>query len=173
MGALITMRDEPSDAPIPEILEPRTEYHDERLVTARARLAELTAMSIADRVAATTAWNTQNDADRRQRVLDNDEQRNRYNAMLAQVVQWRNPPAGIKEFMTEQLIKSREFDCPADPCEFMPTSRSVDEWFSAELKKASRDIEYHEGERAKEIARTAERNAWLQQFRSSLPDAPA
>ena len=168
MGALIMMRDEPSSAEVPRRFEPQTTYHDERLVSARARLAELDAMSEADREAACGNHNAQVKADRTRATEENTEKRNRYNSMIAKVVQWEGAPEGLKEFMLEQLRSSREFDCGGDPTEYMPAPVEVTEWYREELRKAARDIEYHEGERAKEIGRTAERNAWLSRLFASL-----
>lgn len=168
MGALIMMRDEPHDAPIPDAFEPQTDYHDRELVTARARLAELEAMDLAARAAACAAYNAKVEADNATEVAKTTEVRNRYNSMIAKVVKWNGAPEGIKEFMLEQLRSGRDFDCPDNPTEYMPKTMSVADWYREELRKASWGIGYHEGERAKEIARTAERNAWLKQLRQSL-----
>jgi len=169
MGALITMRDEPHDAPIPMRLEPSTAYHDERLALARARLAELEAMDEPARNAACDAYNADIEAQRQRVIAENDQTRNRYNAMLAQVVPWEGAPEGLKEFMVEQLMKGRDFDCDDEPAKYLPKPKSIPEWYREQLDKAAHDIGYHEEERAKEIARTAQRNAWLAKLHASLP----
>lgn len=172
MGALVMMRDDPRDAPVPDSFAADTAYHDERLTSARARMSELEAMDLAARTAATEAYNAEVEAYNAKCIAENAERRNRYDAMIAKVVRWTGAPEGIKEFMLEQLRSSRDFDCYDDPTQFNPKRMSVSDWYREELRKATRDISYHEGERAKEIARTAERNAWLRQLHDSLRDAP-
>jgi len=148
-----------------------TEYHDRELSTARARLSELEGMDLAARTAATEAYNAEVEARNEKSVAENTEQRNRYNSMIAQVVKWKGAPEGIKEFMLDQLHRGRDFDCHDNPTEFNPKPLAVSDWYREELRKATWAIGYHEGERAKEIARTAERNAWLRQLHDSLAEA--
>lgn len=174
MGALVTMRDEPWDAPIPESFEPSTKYYDEALATARSERDRLYGMSGKDAQAAADAeyaeWNRQRDA----ASEDHRARRNRYNAMLAQVVQWQGAPEGIKEFALEQLTTGRDFDC-REPFQFYrdPPLRDGSEWRRAKLEKCARDIANLEAERAKEVARTEGRNAWLTQLRKSLAEHKA
>jgi hypothetical protein len=169
MGATITMRDDPHDAPIPARFEPQTKYHDEKLLAARARLAELEAMDAVAREAGCAAYNGEVEADRAKAVARNTDQLNRYNAMIAQVVAWDGAPEGLKEFMLDQLHRGRDFDCSGDPTEYMEKPLNVADWYREQFKRAARDIAYHEGERAKEIGRTAQRNAWLSKLHASLP----
>lgn len=91
-GALITMRDEPFDAPIPEKFEPHTDYHDKAIREAREQLEKLSAMSPAQVAKAAkadadkiTAAHAQSDASRQ-------DTENRYkalgNSMAIPVVRW-------------------------------------------------------------------------------------
>lgn len=168
MGALITMRDEPHDAPIPQRFEPSSFYAN-LLVEAKSRLAELQAMSPAEREASAVAWNVENDRSRGESVERNTDKLNRYNAMLAEVVAWEGAPEGLKEFMLEQLRSSLDFDCSSEPLRYAPPSRTADEWFAAELRAAEWQIEWSAKEAAAEAERTEGRNAWLAQLRASLP----
>lgn len=168
MGALIMMRDEPMDAEVPRRFEADTTWHDDRSTAARARLSELQAMDEAARAAACEKYNAEVAANNQRVTDETTEKRNRYNSMIAKVVQWEGAPEGLKEFMLEQLRSSRDFDCHDDPTSYMPKPMDIDTWFREELRKAAWDIEYHEGERAKEIGRTAERNAWLSRLHYSL-----
>lgn len=170
MGALITMRDEDWDAPIPEELQPSTAYHDEALARARARLAELETLSPAEcerraEVEHQAAIESHQAGER-----ERTETRNRYGAMIAQVVRWETEADGIKSFMLDQLHQSRDFDC-GGLADAPPTRGDATQWREAALRKARRDIEYHAAEREKEIARTADRNRWLKALRDSLPPA--
>lgn len=171
MGALINMRDEPWNAPIPERFEPETSYHDRSIATAEARLTELRAMSpLAVREAAQQAYaeRTRGNDDY---AAEKDVKRARYEAMLAHVEAWEPPTqdhVGFKSFMAEQLRQSIDFDCSPGGYYDPPKKLEPGEWHEAEVKKALRDIEYHTTERTKEIARTEGRNQWLAQLRSSL-----
>ena len=169
MGALIMMRDDPSDADIPKRFEADTKYHDNAIATARQRLAELEAMDEAFRVSACLAYNQKVAADKRSRIAKNDEQRARYQAMISQVEQWSGAPEGLREFMLSQLRQSVDFDCPKDPTKYMDKPKSLNAWYGDELRAAAHSIQYNEKERADEIARTAERNAWLERLFASLP----
>lgn len=169
-GALITMRDEPFDAPIPEKFEPRTDYHDKAIREAREQLEKLTSMSPAQVTAAAkkdadkiAAGYAASDADRLARE-------NRYKAMLAQVVQWEVPAeiTDLRSFMIEQLQESIRFDC-GDMSKYRDKPIPAEQWLERRREGLLRDIAYHQESRAKEIQRTAERNAWLSALRSSLP----
>lgn len=171
MGALIMMRDEPWGAPIPERFEPSTRYYDKALAEARARLEGLLAMGpLAVREAAQQAY-----AERVKQDDDchakKDEQRARYEAMLAKVRAWAPPTpdhVGLKQFMTEQLADSINFDCSPGGLLTPPKKMEPGDWHQAEIAKARRAVEYHTSERAKEVERTEARNCWLADLRASL-----
>lgn len=108
-GALITMRDDPSDAPIPEEFKPST-YSADRYSEAKEKLRELRALTPEQvEVRALCAYEEavarvkqRNDADFRQ----ND----RIDAMLAKVAAWTPPTSDhveMKNFMAEQLRISK------------------------------------------------------------------
>lgn len=169
MGALVAMRDEPLDAPIPERLEPSTAYHDGKLAELRAELAIVQALTYEECVARqeqelTEAWTY-----RTQYAADKAAQRDRYEAMLAKVEAWRTGAEGIREFMLSQLRESIRFDCGGDYLPSVPEPMDPVEWREARLARLQMDIRYHEHERAQEIARTEDRNRWLKALSDSLP----
>lgn len=168
MGALIMMRDEPWDAPIPERFEPSS-YHAEKLAELRAERERLFAMTeaeadqkareeFADKTAAKEAW-----------LAERTEQRNRYNAMLAKVIQWQGAPEGLKSFMLEQLHSGRDFDCGGSDAYYdEPALLSGAEWRDQRLAKVDRDLSYYAAEDAKERERTESRNLWIAQLHHAL-----
>lgn len=170
MGALIMMRDEPTDAPIPERFEPSTPYHDEALTAARAVLAELPGLS--DEECDKRAAQAYAEAMARWQERQDECAAGvaRYDAMKALVEPWEGAPEGLKEFMLSQLSDSRSFDGPRKYDE-PPKPLSGAEWQRQAVEKAASDVGYHERERAKEITRTEERNRWIAQLRAALPDA--
>lgn len=168
-GALITMRDSPKDAPLPDMIEPSTSYHDSALATATARLAKLRAMTPAQiEKAAQRAWDKQLAA-HNEYEAEKKLRRGRYEAMLEKVRAWTPPThehVGLKTFMKDQLAESIKFDCSrAAPIPEQPSSA---DWLSTERAAALRDIEYHTKAKAEEIERATGRTDWLQQLRKSL-----
>lgn len=172
MGALISMRDEPLDAPLPTKLTPSS-WNADKLAECRQRLAELRAMTNAEKKASAKKWNAENEVSRQRALSKNARIRANYEAMTAKVEAWDGGPEGLKSFMLEQLRQSLDFDVSDDPLRYYPASRSVDEWFDAELKETLRQIEYHDKENRAEVERVAERQAWLDQLRSSLQQEEA
>lgn len=93
MGALIMMRDDPYDAPVPEEFKPST-YNAEALKEAQARLTALRSMTPEQvKVAAEEAyvaeierWNEHRD--------EKQSLRKKYDAMLAKVRAWEPPLDG-------------------------------------------------------------------------------
>ena len=171
MGALILMRDEPDDATIPPRFEPDTQWHDERIATARDMLDDLTHDQAVDRWAAA---NTEIHKAREEAIQRNEETRQRYNAMLAKLDKWPTDgaPEGLHGFMYRQLVDSRDFDVDDDPTAYMPEPyATVEDWKASVRTRANEELAYHTVERDKVIARTVERNAWLEKLWASLEGA--
>lgn len=168
MGALVHMRDDPSGAPIPMRVEADTKYHDEALAEAEARLAELMAMTPAEREAAAGAAYKSELSAYQTRKQEREEQARRYQDMKTKVKNWDGAPEGLKTFMLEQLQQSIAHDCD-DSYDERPAQPEPQQWYQDQIRCAVRDLEYHGKERAAEIARAAERNAWLAQLWAGLP----
>lgn len=168
---LVTLRDDPIDAPIPERFEP-SDYYPKKLAQARLRLAECESMSLeAADVAAAAQFAA--DADYRENsIAKNRSQIEKYRLMRDQVVAWVPPTAShveMKTFMLSQIDESVRFDSSEEYYRDNPIRRlGAAEWLEAESKKALRDIEYFASEEAKEIARCESRTAWVQALLRSL-----
>jgi hypothetical protein len=168
-GALILMRDDPSDAPIPERFEP-SDYMVKALAEAKAELARLDAMSLADAITAADAEYVAETERCIQRRAEYAELRNKYNAMLAQVVQWEPPTPDhvkYKEFMVEQIRSSIDGDCN-EKYITEPAQLTGQQWLTLKITEARRSVAYHEKSHAEEVARTDNRNAWIKALRDSL-----
>jgi hypothetical protein len=166
-GALITMREEPMDAAIPDEFQP-SDYSAKKLVEAKARLKKLHALSPAQvqrQADESYALLLKSHLDYRARMrLEND----RLDTMLKQVRSWRPPTAehkGLKEFMVEQLTSSKH-DMKWGSEE--PVKQSATAWLAAEVASAEREVAYHTGEDQKETERAAGRTEWVRQLRASL-----
>jgi hypothetical protein len=169
MGAMIMMRDEPSDAPIPERFEP-SDWNENRHKEAVTELARLQALTPQQAQAECEADYVASERSKEKRLAENEAQLAAYEAMLCKVKEWTPPTKdheGFKEFMVSQLTESIRFDDSRDylkPSE-MP---APDEWLAAKIAKARRDIEYHSKAYQEEVERTEARNEWLAALRASL-----
>lgn len=166
-GALITMRDEAADAPIPDEIKPDCSYNETRLAESKARLADLNAMTseqvtsaCEEAYAIAMASHDRYEAD----CIKEDE---RIEAMLKKVSAWTPPSAGhveMKSFMIEQLTISKRGSYRSPE----PGMMSPSDWHEAEIKKAMKDVAYNAGEVATAIERAKGRTEWLKQLRASL-----
>lgn len=168
-GALVMMRDEPSDAPIPERFEP-SKYHSEALAVASDRLAQLRLMSPADADSAAQAEYAEALCSHNERRAEKLELRSKYEAMLAQVVAWQAPTPGhveYKAFMEKQILESLEWDCREYSDE--PVLQGGTVWLTDAIEHVEKNIAYHTMEDAKERERTEGRNTWIKALRDALP----
>lgn len=175
-GALITMRDDPHDAPIPERFEP-SDYSRRSLAAAEAELAALA--NITPEEAQRRA-----EKERAEKILSNEDYirkadalREKYDAMLAQVRAWQPPtPEHVeyKRFMEEQIVRSIDFDCGAkwshDELAKLRAADAPDgkEWLERTRKNLIERIGRCAKDWAEEQARTESRNQWVAALRDSL-----
>ncbi len=169
-GALVMLRDD-SGADIPEVFEPSS-YHADAVITATERITELRSMTMED---IQSMWQDERDKaiqHRREYAENKAAEKDRYEAMLEKVDAWTPPTeehVGLHNFMVKQLTESIDFDCGGDYLPALLPGR--DEWWEGQIKKAEKDIDYHEREYEKEVERTDGRNNWLRDLRESLADA--
>ena len=176
MGALIMMRDESHDAPIPERFEP-SDYHVKELKKSKERLAELKKMS--PKAAAKEA-KRQHEED----LKTLEEQKAKVKAVNArltklrsQVADWQSPSSdhdNFKKFMLEQLDTTIEHDGTVSSYYEDKVKRpiSAESWLKDQIESAEHSIEYHTKEHKAEVERTEGRNKWLADLRSSVPYVP-
>jgi len=168
MGALITMRDDPHDAPIPERFEPFTDFYDGQIERAQELLR-------------TVPHLTDSECDFRAETLFKEEiksyqeslarkrlARARYEDMLCKVKAWRcdDEVRTLKDFMVKQLEESIDFDCSERYTE-PPVRLTGEQWRQKTLENASRDLAYGQKQQAEERERVS-RNRWLAALRRSL-----
>lgn len=168
-GALITMRDSPMDAPIPDEFPP-SPWYAEHLAKSEAKLAELRAMTpnAAD-VAAQAAYDLSL-TEWKKAVAQAEARRERYEAMLAEVEAWQPPTAehqGLKDFMVQQLIESIDHDCSMN---YWPRPNRLhgSEWLEQQIARAERSVEQDRKSYVEEVERSEGRTAWVKALRESL-----
>lgn len=170
-GALITMRDEPADVPIPDQIEPDS-YYAKALVTARADLSRLTAMDEAAQLAygeqAKKAAIGQHVEYHGKRLAEVG----RVRAMVAEVQKWTPPTPeheGLKKFMLEQLERSVRYEDDSAEKELADLrKREPLTWYTAAVTDAHRSIARYIEEVEKERRRAESRTKWIQELRTSL-----
>src|SRR6185437_5714856 len=82
-GALISMRDDPRDAPILDEIKPDTKYYDDRIAADTKRIDEIQAMTLADADTAALEAHREAMASRSKYLADKEVKAGRLNAMLA------------------------------------------------------------------------------------------
>lgn len=169
-GALVMMRDDDKDAPIPESFAPST-YHDAELVKATEELARLKVMTpaqIAEGYGAARALRQQSDQDERRK---REATKDRYETMLSKVRSWRVPTPehqNLRDFMEAQLVQSIDFDCRDLSGVMGGFPESAEKWRLLQIEHAAWNVEYHRSEGVKEKDRAASRTAWVKALRESL-----
>lgn len=166
-GALITMRDDAMDAPIPEAIAPETKYYDERIATDSKRMGEVQAMTVADAETSAIEEHRQALASRAKYLADKDAEAARLNAMLAKVRAWTPPGPDhteMKKFMIEQLTMS----LPGDYAPAIPALLDWSSWRQKEIDRLADSVVRNQKERDREIERARTRTEWVRALRSSL-----
>jgi len=169
-GALVMMREERSDAPIPQRFEP-SDYNANKLAALRAERERIVSMTNVQ--ADEEATRLYADAKRvhEERVQAKRDLRAAYLTMRARASAWEPPSEdhrGLKDFMVEQIDLSIDGDC-SEKYMTVPSLLTGSEWRHERLTQIDHDIQYHHDENAKEVARTETRNVWLLALRASVP----
>lgn len=172
MGALIDMRDMPSDAPIPDRFEVSS-YHPERIAALEAELVELDATDIVEFERKINEEYTIEVANAQERRRKNTELLTKYEAMLAKVEAWTPPTEdhkGFKAFMIQQIQSSIDFDCNSryDYSPKPPDSTPTNVQFAKRRQSILTEIDYHKTKYREELERNEERNQWVKALRDSL-----
>ena len=171
-GALVTMRDDPMDAEIPDVFKP-DKYHFEKLAKAEKAYAEAREMTL-EEAATASQHEYKAELERRQESMKADmELKEKYLSMLSKVEAWQPPTPehqGLKDFMIKQINESIDFDCGHEDFYRRNPIRlqMAEEWLSNHINSCLRDIAYHQGQFLQEIKRCEERTAWVQALKKSL-----
>jgi len=152
-GALVTMRDDPSDAPIPEAFSP-SDYHSKAIATEREKLARLDTLSPLEAERGAAKEFDDAETARAVRLADRAALRAKYEAMLAAARAWVPPTPehqGLHDFMVEQIESSIKWDCSTGSYDEPAVRKTASEWLAAQRAETLRSIAYHENEHAEEV----------------------
>lgn len=170
-GALISMRDAPSDAKIPEKFKPSS-YHKDRLREIEVKLLAVRKMSTK-----TASDRAKQDYEKELKSKEDgirkaEDLRESYLSMLAKVRAWQPPSSEhikLKTFMDEQITGSIKFDCSTDYyTKQTPVLLSGQQWKERRLAQLMKDFSYHKKEYSEEVERNEGINTWVRQLRESL-----
>lgn len=170
MGACIMMRDDGLDVPVTDdAVSGRSSYYAESLRKSKAKLAELEGMTPLQAEPMAEADYQGAIASRDGYVKKNAEEARRYREMRAAVEKWKPPTTdhdGLKAFMLQQISTSTEYAgyVPGEPIRL-----SGADWLAERIATTKRDIASTEEHMAKDAGRSAERIAWVQALRESVP----
>lgn len=166
-GALVPMRDEPMDAPLPEKLEPSVSHHDERIEKYQNILKAIDLLSEEDcQSKADSSYEVEIEYYKK-RLQERDDEIQRCEKMLVKVRAWRVPEEllTLKTFMMTQLSQAIGFLRYEIE---NPIHKSGETWRKEEKREARMKVNYHMREKQDEIDRTAKRQEWLDMLRSAL-----
>lgn len=167
-GALIELRDEPMDVPLPKAFG-ASSYHSKELQAAKERLEKLQSMTAAEAERACVKAHEKALRAHHEYEAEKRAQKARYEAMLAKAKEWKPPTKdhdGLKKFMVEQLSESISFDCNHSSPEPKRVNWSI--WLADEIRGAERNVKYHTEHQAKDEERANGNTEWLNQLRQSV-----
>jgi len=164
---LISMKDAPMDAEIPEKLEP-SDYHANALKKSVEEFEELVSLTTSEIVKRRNEHYEKMGEERARYSRERKELKRKYEAMLEQVKAWEpdEKVLPLKKFAIKQLIASMDCDC--SEYDYETEKLSADKWFAQQKKNILDDIEYHRKKYDEEVERTGQRNEWLEVLRRSL-----
>ncbi len=167
-GALVHMRDEPTDKPIE--VPPEDTYHRTALKKAEGRLIELRGMTPEQAQPLADMAHFEELKRREASKLKEQAIDARYDAMRAEVMAWRPPTAdhvGLKDFMLEQLSTGRPDYCRyTEPKPLMAPSGAA--WLAEQIKSVEYDVAYHTKHQEQDDGRQANRAGWVKALLDNL-----
>jgi len=169
-GALVSMRDEPMDATIPEKFKPSS-YHVEEYRKSSERLIELINMSSEDRL----KFGEEKQKTKIESLISSMNQcimeDNRLRNMMQRVALWTPPTKDheeLKKFMMQQLeVSMNGTDYYEKELKNIKSKEAID-FYNDEITSIKRDIDYHGKELVKERDRCESRTKWVSDLRKSI-----
>lgn len=168
------LRDEPLSSEIPEFKP--SPYHQEQLAESMEELIKIQTASNAELIA---QWRTECDQQierAKKGIADREEQKARYERMLATAKQFVPPTDSHREFakfICSQLEESIQFDCGTDYYEEQLQAKPFTEWKQERIADLEHSLQYHRDGWAEEVARVKQRNDWVNALRKAIADVEA
>lgn len=168
-GALISMREEPSDAPIPDAFE-ISPYYQQSYDEARKEFEEFSALEYEVVAEKYEEYFAKAVASYEKTKLEKQDLEVKYLRMLADVKEYAVPSyehREFKKFMEDQIVQSIAWDCDM---KYYPVPQRVDvlDWWQDKLLMLKRNVEHASQNLQEEIERVEKRNLWIKQLKESL-----
>ena len=170
-GACVMQRDDDVNA-LPEKQKPST-YHLEQLDKAKAELKHLQEtpkeqllLEAAERILKSNQEIVESN---KRRLQETAELKQRYKKMLEAVATWTPPTdehKGLKDFMTQQITESIDWDCK--PYQATLSETDPEKFIAHEIELQQESIRYHQEGWDKDVARCKSQNAWIDALYNSL-----
>ena len=171
-GACVTMRDTDMSVPIPEEFKPST-WHLEALEREKRELAKVQDMTH-EAIKDTLICEHKRELHRwKKRLKEEQVLEAKYLEFIEKAKKWEPPTKDhvvVREFMLEQLTTSLKHDCGYYSDQTPPVMQSPKKWKADKIAALRSSIKYHTKENKKEVERVNGRNAWVQDFRRSIPN---
>lgn len=174
MGALVLLRDNSLNAPIPDTL-PVMNYHEKRIQELEKEHGEICSLSIEECNARADSDAIEQNRRRDEAWRESEARRSRYENMIAQIEEWVPPTKdhdGLKNFMLKQLIDSMQHDCMSlEEWETIYPEAALSDggqWRDQKIASISMDLGYHRIKARDENKLNTERQLWWDQLRASL-----
>lgn len=170
-GALIAMRDDPMDAPIPDEFKP-SDFYSKRVESLKTEIQAIEGMTPQALFEMFNKEVVQRGIEIESRKKETESIRARYEAMLEKVNAWTPPTPdhiALKELMATQLKDSIKWDCQSFAESVEPIAAENLQTLKVQrIATLKKDLAYYEEEHRKEIERVSSRNVWIKALRESL-----
>lgn len=168
-GALVDMRDEPLDTPIPDEFEP-SEFYENKIKIYEAKLAAYVRPTREELDAEYQTAYDKAKVEYDLKEIERESMRKRYADMLEKVKNWQPPTSdheNLKKFAISQLEDSIDYDCRYHEFSFP----DKDSWIETEMKSDEyiiKYLNYYKEQYAEEVKKCQERTKWVRHLKGSL-----
>lgn len=169
-GALINMREAPTDAPIPEEVTPSSFYAN-ALKDSQKEVKRLNKMTNEQKIRYGERKKKESISSLKKSIKEQEDTNKKINTMIDQVNEWqpKEEQKSLKDFILQQLKSSLE---KTDHLQNeLENKEKIDplELFHLHLSIENNSVQYYEAQVAKEKRNLQETNQWLKNLRESVP----
>lgn len=173
-GALIELRDEPFNAPIPEVIEDiMSDHYRKSLVANEKELVKLLNMTEAEQIAFGKEQKKMKIASSEKYLANARLENNRLDEMTAKVQAWQPPTKDheeMKKFMLEQLEISKNSTSFTENELEKEKAKDPIAYYMETIDSINWGMEFDQKHLLAATKRNQEKNEWLQQLRQSLKE---
>jgi hypothetical protein len=170
-GPLYTLRDEPSNIPIPDVIKPNT-YHLKQIEEYKKELDFFSNTTDSELEILLDSEFEESYKSHTNALKENRELRSRYEDALRKANDYIAPTDNhieYKKFMIELLEESIHFDCDESYyLEHVPIKKSLEDFKKERIESIKDSIKYHTKNWEDELERSHKNTEWAQALKKSL-----